>query len=214
MDAKAYLITPPADAVVTLAEAKAILGITGTASDDLLTAMIGAGTNQLDAASSGWLGRALRPQTWELRLCRFPPPRRAIRLPYPPVTEIVSAKYDDANGDEQTLVENTDYRVIGLGDDWRTIIRPVYNGSWPAARYDDESVRIRYIAGYAGSPDPMPESIKTAIALMAQHMRTTSEGVRSETTVDLDSVSYADPSADGFEAINAAYLAPLRVYSF
>lgn len=212
MKGKAYLITPPADAVVTLAEVKTILGITDTASDDLLTAMIGAATSQLDAASSGWLGRALRPQTWELRMSRFP--SAPIRLPYPPVTEVVSVKYDDADGNEQTLVLDADYRVLGLGDAWRTVVRPVYNGSWPAARDDDESVRIRYVAGYGGSPDPMPGSIKTAIALMAQHLRTTSEGVRSETTVDLDSVTYADPAGGAFDVINAAYLAPLRVYRF
>lgn len=181
-----HLITAPAVPVMTLAELKTMLGISGTDQDTMLTAMISAAANTLDAASGGWLGRALRPQTWELRLPGFPSadPRSlgpfstyaAIRLPYPPVTAVTSLKYDNTAGAEQTLVEGTDYTVFDLGDKDMTTIRPPYNGIWPIARWYPESVRIRYVAGYALTPaDLMPANIKAAVALGVHLLRSNTE---------------------------------------
>src|SRR4051812_40921979 len=89
------LITAPTDDVVTLAEAKAHVRAAEFTDDDVwLAAAIKAFAAKLDA-QRGWLGRALRPQTWEYRLHRFPCGRepgdvlfargsRAIELPFPP----------------------------------------------------------------------------------------------------------------------------------
>src|SRR5689334_14755400 len=87
------LITAPTDDVMTLSDCKAALGISGTSQDTLITALLAAVVGQLDPASSGWLGRALRPQTWEFRLFGFP--SRGIDLPYPPLISVTSVKYDD-----------------------------------------------------------------------------------------------------------------------
>lgn len=211
---KAYLIQGPADPVVTPDEVRAITGLSeAEASDLVLTALIATATARLDPAASGWLDRALRPQVWELRLSRFPVCE--IRLPYPPVSEVQSVKYDDGNGVEHALVEDTDYRVFGLGDEWKTLIAPLYGRSWPSSRRDRESVRIRYTAGYSGSPDLMPELIKTVVSIGVQQVRlvgTAAQVVRSETTVDLDSVTYAG-AADWkvFDALCAGMLDGLRV---
>lgn len=168
------LIAAPTVEAVTLAELKTMLGIASDGSDELLEAMRDAVAGTLDPASGGWLGRALRPQTWELRLAAFP--SGEIKLPYPPVTEVTSVKYDDSAGVEKTLVKDTDYRIFGLDDFHGTRIAPVYNGSWPSARYDTEAVRIRFKSGYAtGTPDTLPGAIKAAIALGVQQLRATGE---------------------------------------
>jgi uncharacterized phiE125 gp8 family phage protein len=80
------LITAPTDDVLTLTELKTALSITSDTQDDLLETLRDAVTETLDPASGGWLGRALRPQTWELRLSQFPY-AAGIDLPFPTHTE-------------------------------------------------------------------------------------------------------------------------------
>jgi uncharacterized phiE125 gp8 family phage protein len=164
------LVTPPTDEVVTITELKVMLGITSDADDDLLGAMRDAVVQTIDPAAGGWLGRALAPQTWELRLPGFW--CNSIRLPYPPTLTVDSVKYDDVDGVERTLVEGVDYRLFGLGGTGRTEILPVYQGSWPSTRGDFEAVRIVFTAGY--TEDEMPQPIKVAIALGVKHMQSTS----------------------------------------
>lgn len=171
MTGTARLITPPTASVVTVAEVKTMLGITTDADDALLAAFIEATVGTIDAASGGWLQRALAPQTWEFCLDCFP--ATGIALPFPPVTEVTSVKYDDTAGAEQTLVEGNDYRVLGLGQHGKTSLVPAYGASWPSATAGAESVRIRYVCGYATAD--MPQAIKSAIALGVKQLQSTSE---------------------------------------
>jgi hypothetical protein len=176
------LITPPTAAVMTLEACKAALGIVGAGQDAILAAALNATVAQLDPAEGGWLGRALRPQTWELRLpgfvdhgCRHPRyDAGAIALPYPKLISIESFKYDDAGGTERTLALNTDFRILGAGTFGKQAVAPLYNRCWPIARCDAESVRIRFQCGYAAAvdadpgpeaADELPASIPLAIAL-------------------------------------------------
>ncbi|WLB43025.1 hypothetical protein QIH93_20985 [Bradyrhizobium ottawaense] len=173
------LIVPPTDDVVTLAEAKQMLGISGSDQDILIQAAIYAAVDNLDAAS-GWLGRALRAQTWELQLRSFNDRRPkvapcdnplAIPLPYPPLLSIVSVKYLDAAGADQTLALGTGYRILGLGAPLeRQAIAPVYQGAWPVARVDDASVRIRFICGYDENQNVMPRQLKSAVCLAVRDL--------------------------------------------
>lgn len=165
------LITAPTVPVLTLDELKDALGITSDTQDGMLEAARDAVTATLDPASGGWLGRALRPQTWEYRLSSFY--CDTIKIPFPVVTDLTSIKHDDDNGNEQTLTVDTDYRVFNLNQRIGCIVAPPYNGVWPIARFDRESVRIRYVAGYAG--DDMPQPIKSAIALAVKDLMNTSE---------------------------------------
>lgn len=176
---RAVLIVPPTDDVVTLAEAKQMLGISGTDQDVIIQAAIYAAVDNLDAAS-GWLGRALRAQTWELQLRSFDDRRvkvapfnnpLAIPLPYPPLLSIVSVKYFNAAGVDQTLVLGTGFRVLGLGAPLeRQAIAPVYNGAWPVARADDAAVRIRFICGYDENQNVMPRQLKSAVCLAVRDL--------------------------------------------
>jgi uncharacterized phiE125 gp8 family phage protein len=164
------LITAPTQDVVTLDEAKAQLRLTDNSLDDVVGAIVDACVNQLDPAGGGWLGRALRPQTWEYRLDCFPSGR--IELPYPPLISITSLKYDTTAGVETTLVEDTDFRVMDEGGLYRQAVAPLYNGYWPIARDDEGSVRIRFQSGYDGEadPDPLPAAIKQAIHLAVRNI--------------------------------------------
>jgi hypothetical protein len=170
------LIAAPTAEVMTLADCKAALGITGTDKDNVLTAALAAVVSQLDPANGGWLGRALRPQTWELRLPSFWDhehhhrhySQHAIALPFPKLISVVSVKYDDTAGVEQTLVEDTDFRVLGRGTLGKQAIAPLYRKYWPLARWDAESVRIRYQSGYSvasNADDELPSAILQAVAL-------------------------------------------------
>src|SRR5688500_12840348 len=178
-----YLIEAPTDDVVTLAEAKAQMRIANTSYDAVIEALIQSAVDQIDPAGGGWLGRALRPQTWELRGPCFPywyegcgyhrdPRAYWTELPYPPLLTVDSVKYDDGDGVETTLTEGVGYRVIqgGIGRAW---IAPIYNGSWPSSvRSDAESVRIRFTSGYeiGSAGDEMPSPIKQAVILMVKSL--------------------------------------------
>lgn len=165
------LITAPDDDVLSVADCKSMLGITGAGQDDMIEAAIGAVIATLDPAFGGSLGRALRPQTWEFRLWGFP--IRGIDLPFPPLISIVSVTYTDQNGVDQTLVEGTGFRVLGLGTRGKQAIVPLYQNVWPNTRSDAESVRIRYTCGYSG--DDLPKPIIHAVGLAVRSLLSSSE---------------------------------------
>jgi uncharacterized phiE125 gp8 family phage protein len=182
---RTVLIAVPTLPAVTLADAKVGLGITDTSQDTIVAAAIAAAGDALDPAAGGWLGRALRTQTWELQLRSFGRhhrrnfqfnPRQAIEahhiaLSYPPLQNVLSVKYFDVNGVDQTLALGTDYRVLGMGQVYdKARIAPLYAKAWPTPRVDDGSVRIQFTCGYDDSAPltAMPRGLKQAIILGAR----------------------------------------------
>jgi uncharacterized phiE125 gp8 family phage protein len=160
------LITPPTADVLSLADAKTHLRAEDFNDDDVLIgSYIRAAQGEIDPAYGGWLGRALRPQTWELRLDEFP--CDLIKLRFPPLISIASITYVDPDGDDQTLAANTEYRIINSGSSGPALIVPAYGESWPSVRSDHESVRVRFTSGYPvadpeGDPpvvDRLPDQI-------------------------------------------------------
>lgn len=92
------LITPPAVALVSLAEAKAHLRVTSADEDTLITGLIGAAMQYLD----GWggvLGRCIMAQTWRVPLTGFTDQY----LPFPD-PQAAAVKYLDAAEATQTLL--------------------------------------------------------------------------------------------------------------
>jgi uncharacterized phiE125 gp8 family phage protein len=154
---------------VTVEELKGHLRVTSTSEDDEIESFIKAATGKLDGAD-GSLGRALITQTWELTLDAFP--RREVSLPLPPLQSVVSIKYDDVTGVEQTLaVEN--YKVDNRSQPgW---VLPV--GSWPPTYSGINAVRITFIAGYGDNGDDVPEPLRQAIRLWAGHLYENREAV-------------------------------------
>jgi len=107
--------------------------------------------------------RALITKQKVMKLAKFPG-IDPIEIPDPPLRSIDSIVYIDIDGVEQTLTEDTDFRVILSTDDpvQPSVIAPLYNEQWPTARTDYDSVKITYTCGY-GLIDtvdiPVPEAL-------------------------------------------------------
>jgi uncharacterized phiE125 gp8 family phage protein len=157
------LITPPATTPVTLAEAKAHLRVIDADDDTVISAYIQAATKSAEA----FLGRALVDQTWDLYLDSFPVGADLeIKIPKPPLIEVLSITYDDASGLQQSVAA-TDYYVDTISEPgW---IVPTGGLTWPTPLDAINSVRIRFRAGYLDNNSPqqqaVPDDIKSAVLL-------------------------------------------------
>jgi len=163
------LIEPPPAEPITVAELKAQLRVDISEDDTLLSSLIVAARQHIEGRD-GWLNRALAAQTWELAFTAFP--CGAIRLPMPPLQEVVSVTYLDTGGVLQTL-STVDYQVVKAEP---ALIVPAYGKTWPAARCQVEAIRVRFTCGYepgGGSPEDyaenIPKAIKQALLLLAAH---------------------------------------------
>lgn len=160
------LTTPPADPAISLADAKLFTRVDGTDEDNLITAMVQAATE----AAENKTGRAIMPQRWTLTLDAFP---CVVKLSRVPVTSVVSLKYDDINGVEQTLA--VDRYVLTNSDEYGVAkITPAYGHTWPSTRAAPGAVRIEFAAGYANAA-AVPGAIKSWIQLMICTMYTNRE---------------------------------------
>ena len=163
------VVTEPTIEPVTLAEAKAVLGISHTDDDTLITAYIEAArrfaeaytdlhimTQVLDWTLEGWNAYTFNLDVW-------------------PLQSIDSIKYDDTSSPitEQTLTANTDYyATIALAGG---VVESI--GGWPSTTTRPAPIRIRMTAGYAdtaASPidlrDGVPEGLKTGIKLYVKFL--------------------------------------------
>lgn len=135
----AKLITPPSAEPVSLVEAKAQLRFTSNAEDSLISQRI----SMIRQYCEDQTQISLMPQTWELVLDGF---CCEMFLPHPPVQSVISIKYLDVDGVEQTI-PSADY-VLDNINDLRARVVPAPGNSWPVTLYGVNVVRIRYIAGY------------------------------------------------------------------
>lgn len=159
-------LVAPTEPVITIEEARAQLRVDAYGSppshpeDELIMSYVEAITQDLDAGT-GWLGRALAPQTWQLSLTDLSG-TCSILLPYPPFIELVSFTYTNDDGDTVVMADGVDFRMV-QGTDHAKLI-PLYNSQWPDdVRMDYDSVVITYRCGYVvGSPEAIdiPEMIK------------------------------------------------------
>lgn len=191
------VVTPPAP-IVTPAEIRG----THSPSDPAIAALIAAVTASV-AGPSGWLGRSLGVQTLRVYQPRL---TACIRLPCSPIVEVLSVKYLDATGVEQTVSPGA-YRLAG------TMIVPTSGMQWPATANEPDAVRVTYQAGYTTPP----AEAKQAIILGVQHLRDmggTSVFLRSDTVEGVSAKSwFVSPQAS--EAVHSAIghlLANLRLY--
>lgn len=185
---RVVVVTPPTP-VVSYAEAVARLKLAGGSGEQPdVESMIAAATDMLDVGT-GWLGRAIGEQRLELR-CEGFGRCGALKLPFPPVAAVVSVKYLDTAGAEQTI-SSSDYELMGEE------LVSAHNVRWPVPLDRREAVRVRYDAGY----DVVPASIKNAILLAVGDM------YRFRETIAARDVSQL-PSAASIENL----LGPIRIF--
>lgn len=212
------VVTPPS-ALISVSLAKQHLRVDTSSDDDLITFYIAAAQSMIDGPG-GWLGRAIGVQTLELRLNGFPhaiwgwssgssslfygsePTPGAlygshlgspsVSLPYPPLIEVTSVTYEDANGVQQTLPSSAFLASDeGLGPSFGTI--------FPSGRWQPGAVRIQYRAGY----DTIPPAIAAAMLLMVGDLY----GNRSTVETGVRAAAVSVPMSATVEAL----LAPYRV---
>ena len=182
------LITPATAQAVTLAEAKAHLRVDNVDEDVLITSMI---TTATEACEQEMGGRAIMPQTWEIALDAFP---AAFELTRIPASSIVSLKYIDVAGVQQTI-GSTLYALDDRNDfGWHYVV-PAYQTNWPTPRDEINAVLLRYVAGYANAA-AVPESIKSWIKLQVGAMF---ENRMSEGKMQTHQLGYANRLLDRYK---------------
>jgi uncharacterized phiE125 gp8 family phage protein len=171
------LVTAPAVEPISLAEAKAHLRVDHADDDATIDFLIAVARSHLDAVS-GWMGRALINQTWDMVVDAFPTVAAscwcgtatpttgvaAIRLPWPPLQSVTSVKYYDSAGVQQTMPA-TDYAVDTYSEPgW---IIPATG--WPTTQATANAVTIRFVAGYGANALTVPAPIRHAVLLLVGH---------------------------------------------
>lgn len=153
---KVVVIEPPT-AVVSIEDAMLHCKVEEPIDQPLVQAYVDAATAWLDGPA-GWLGRALGVQVLEWQRSAWP--CKGEQLPFPPEIEILSIKYIDPSGVEQT---------------W-PIPEPLYFENLPAIRGEDGDLKIRYRAGYGALAENstewtnnIPAPIKVAILMLADN---------------------------------------------
>jgi hypothetical protein len=176
-----------------------------TEGDVALAALIQAVTEEIDGPD-GWLGRALGPQTLELRGCFSCGP---IFLPCPPTIEVLEVAYQGAD-DVEMIVGDADYRLVG------SFLEPVGKG-WSSL------TRIRYRAGYDGASaatgrtGDVPERARQAIILAVRNLQSLGAEnlfLRSEQVEGIGTTQYVVSEVAGKVIATAVdrLLNGLRVY--
>ncbi|MGY2732807.1 head-tail connector protein [Sphingomonas sp. UYP23] len=212
------VVTPPSP-FVDLDLAKQHLRVDGSDDDSLISLYIAAAQSMIDGPG-GWLGRAIGVQTLELRLDGFPPAiwgwssgntglffgsepssgplygsrlgSPSITLPYPPLIQVNSVTYEDANGVQQALPSSAFLASDeGLTASFGTV--------FPSGRWEPRSVRIQYDAGYA----LIPAAISAAMLLMVGDLY----GNRTTVETGVRAAAVSVPMSATVEAL----LAPYRV---
>lgn len=179
-------ITPPAIEPITSADVKPSARIDGAEFDSQLAIIIPA----LRMDVEGRLGRRLIRRTVELVLDRFP--AAEIDLQVPDVASIVSVKYIDESGAEQTLAGS----AYALDDaSFTAWLMPAQGAQWPATLDAANAVRVRFVTGFGDSADAVPASIRLWMIAHAVQVLNTPDGMLPGT--GLMARSHASPFIDG-----------------
>jgi len=155
------LITAPSALAVSLADVKAQLRIDGAAHDATLTAYIDAATKVAEHET----GRRFITQTWEAVFDAFP--CGAVELGLPPVQSIVSVKYLDAAGAEQTL---SGAAYVLDADQLPGYVLPAADADWPSTADSVNAVRVRFLVGYGAAATDVPANARVWITLAVSQL--------------------------------------------
>lgn len=155
------LLTPPAAAVVSLAEAKMHLRVEHDVENDAIEAMIGT-AEALVAGRDGWTGRALGEQTWRLTLPGFPRVS-TLRLPLPPLRSVAHVRYYDSANTQQTFA-SANY-AVSIADTPGQIDLLATIG-WPSTFSRVDAVEVQFVCGYDVAPAPIKHAVLVTLAAL------------------------------------------------
>jgi uncharacterized phiE125 gp8 family phage protein len=170
------LVTAPASAIVTVAEAKAHMAVDHVEDDALIGSLIDAATAHLDGWT-GVLGRALVTQTWRQS---FPCFQDMLRLRLGPVASITSVGYVDPARATQTASSSL-YTL--LADDLGAFVWLKEGATWPSTIDEPDAVTVTYVAGVAAAA--VPKAIRQAILLLAGQWYRSREATGDVAAVEL-----------------------------
>jgi uncharacterized phiE125 gp8 family phage protein len=109
--------------------------------------------------------RALLTQTWKALLDEFP--HGYIEIPKPPLIEVSSVRYVDADGVQQ-LWDALDYVVEAPAGPHAVPGRlwPAFGKSYPCARCQPDAVEITFRCGYGAAFSNVPAQLRSGMLLI------------------------------------------------
>lgn len=150
---------------VTVAEAKKHMNISQAFTED--DAIIGNFITWSREWCEDHTDRGFIDQSWTLNMDWWPR-NGVIKLNRGPVSSVSSVKYKDTDGDQQTLVEGTDYQVDLVSEPGRILPEP--GATWPTLEADRvNAVEVIFVAGYGEDATTVLESVKGAMKLLIAH---------------------------------------------
>lgn len=157
---------------------------TNTTGDPLLSILIASARQHAETV----LKRYLITQTIDLYLDCFD----EFEIKLPPIQSVSAITYVDTNGDTQTLAADQ-YLVDAVSTPAR--ITPAYGVTWPSVRYQNNAVKIRFIAGY-GAASAVPQCIKNWLLMRVKTLYETRDSVTMANGTIVLPESYIDGLLD------------------
>ena len=203
------LVSPPAAEPVSLAEAKLHLRVDFDEDDSLIAALISAARQAAETITL----RQIVTARWKLVLDSFPGPSlmgvpagrsftlpgHAVLLAKCPVVSVVSIDYLDMNSVQRTmLVEN--YACDLACEPAR--ITPIFGQIWPISLPQIGAVSVTFEAGY-GTPDQVPEGIKSWIKLRVGSLYAHREEVAAMARGKIEPLPFIDGLLDPYKVVLA-----------
>jgi uncharacterized phiE125 gp8 family phage protein len=158
-----YRHTAPSVEPVTLSEAKVQCRVDTDTDDAYITTLIFTARQYVEDV----LDISMISAVWEARYDTFP--IWEIILPRPPMQNAaVTVVYRDEGGNNQTITSGSGaFQMDFYATPGRVF--PVYGAAWPAVRGDENSVTVRWSAGYGASGSSVPGILKHLILLLVAH---------------------------------------------
>lgn len=186
------LVTPPAVEPVSTGEARTHLRVDMADDDQLINVLISAARQYAEMATQ----RQLVTATWKLVLDGFRD--NPVLLNKSPVQSVVSVKYLDMTGTQQTL-SASEYTVDTSTEPAR--IAPRFGKVWPIALPQIGSVEIIFTAGY-GDAAAVPEGIKAWIKMRIGSLYQHREEVGVIASGRIDPLPFVDGLLDPFRVVS------------
>lgn len=192
------LVTPPAAAVVSTADAKTHLRVSTSSQDSYIDTLVTAATKHVEKLTN----RLLITQTWELWADRFPGGSnplgdwwdgvreepvslssgsgsgRVLELPFSKLSSLTSLSTFNDSGTETTF-SNSSYIVDTVSEPPRVVLA---RGSvWPSDLRMANAIKLVAIFGYGATAADVPADLVHAIKMLVAHWFENRESVISGT---------------------------------